>query len=49
MKRMFSLNNFTLQRRTGVLRVINIDFHNIALNVHDESLLIFEWGFEQEK
>lgn len=48
-KRMFSQKNFTLQRLDDILRAANIDFGAIAQSVHDESRLISELSFEQEK
>lgn len=48
-KRMFSQKNFTLQRLDDILRATDIDFRDIANSVHDDSKLITQLTFAQEK
>lgn len=48
-KRMFSQKNFTLQRLDEILQAAQIDFRDIALVGHDESRLISELSYAQEK
>jgi transcriptional regulator with XRE-family HTH domain len=48
-KRMFSQKSFTLQRLDQVLQAAGIEFRDIALLAHDESKLISQLSFEQEK
>ena len=48
-KRMFSQKNFTLQRLDQVLQAVGIDFQDIATLAHDESQLISQLTYEQEK
>ncbi|HJV52743.1 MAG TPA: helix-turn-helix transcriptional regulator [Noviherbaspirillum sp.] len=48
-KRMFSQKNFTLQRLDEILKASEIDFRDIALIAHDESRLISELSYAQEK
>lgn len=48
-KRMFSQKNFTLQRLDEILQATQIDFRDIALASHDESRLISELSYAQEK
>ncbi len=48
-KRMFSQKNFTLQRLDDILQAADIDFRDIALAGHDESKLVSELTFAQEK
>ncbi len=48
-KRMFSQKNFTLQRLDEILQAAQIDFRDIALAGHDESRLISELTYVQEK
>jgi transcriptional regulator with XRE-family HTH domain len=48
-KRMFSQKNFTLQRLDEILQAAQIDFRDIALAGHDESRLISELTYAQEK
>jgi len=48
-KRMFSQKSFTLQRLDQVLQAAGIEFRDIALIAHDESKLISQLTFEQEK
>jgi transcriptional regulator with XRE-family HTH domain len=48
-KRMFSQKNFTLQRLDEILQATQIDFRDIALAGHDESRLISELSYAQEK
>jgi len=48
-KRMFSQKNFTLQRLDEVLQAVGIDFQDIAHIAHDESQLISQLSFDQEK
>lgn len=48
-KRMFSQKNFTLQRLDEILQAAQIDFRDIALAGHDESRLISELSYAQEK
>jgi transcriptional regulator with XRE-family HTH domain len=48
-KRMFSQKNFTLQRLDQVLQAVGIDFQDIAHIAHDESQLISQLSYEQEK
>lgn len=48
-KRMFSQKNFTLQRLDQVLQAVGIDFQDIARLAHDESQLISQLTYEQEK
>lgn len=48
-KRMFSQKNFTLQRLDEILQAAQIDFRDIALAEHDESRLISELTYAQEK
>jgi hypothetical protein len=48
-KRMFSQKNFTLQRLDDVLQAVGIDFQDIAHIAHDESQLISQLSYEQEK
>lgn len=48
-KRMFSQKNFTLQRLDEILAAAQIDFRDIAMIAHDESRLISELSYAQEK
>ncbi|WP_292936521.1 helix-turn-helix domain-containing protein [Noviherbaspirillum sp.] len=48
-KRMFSQKNFTLQRLDEILNAAQIDFRDVALVAHDESRLISELSYAQEK
>jgi transcriptional regulator with XRE-family HTH domain len=48
-KRMFSQKNFTLQRLDQVLQAADIEFRDIANLAHDESQLISQLSYEQEK
>ena len=48
-KRMFSQKNFTLQRLDQVLQAAGIEFRDIANLAHDESQLISQLSYEQEK
>jgi transcriptional regulator with XRE-family HTH domain len=48
-KRMFSQKNFTLQRLDEILQATQIDFRDLALIAHDDSRLISELSYVQEK
>jgi transcriptional regulator with XRE-family HTH domain len=48
-KRMFSQKNFTLQRLDEILQAADIDFRDVANGAHDESKLISELSYAQEK
>jgi transcriptional regulator with XRE-family HTH domain len=48
-KRMFSQKNFTLQRLDDILKATEIDFRDIAIGANDESRLISELTYAQEK
>lgn len=48
-KRMFSQKNFTLQRLDEILAAAQIDFRDVAMIAQDESRLISELSFAQEK
>ncbi|HSY29821.1 MAG TPA: helix-turn-helix domain-containing protein [Burkholderiaceae bacterium] len=48
-KRMFSQKNFTLQRLDQVLQAAGIEFRDITNLAHDESQLISQLSYEQEK
>jgi transcriptional regulator with XRE-family HTH domain len=48
-KRMFSQKNFTLQRLDDILQATQIDFRDVAAIAHDDSKLISELSFAQEK
>lgn len=48
-KRMFSQKNFTLQRFDEILKATGIDFRDVALIAHDDSKLVSELSFAQEK
>ncbi len=48
-KRMFSQRNFTLQRLDEILQATQIDFRDLALINHDDTRLISELSYAQEK
>lgn len=48
-KRMFSQKNFTLQRLDEILQATQIDFRDLTSIAHDDSRLISELSYAQEK